>query len=161
MKAQAVVTISMMAFLGGYAFSGLVPSHAPSQIEANISPAPSTLPFETRALSGVWEGSWGGNLASRVVVERIHPGWATVLLAWGDLPKQAVNHGWMRVRAKLLSDGQFHVAHPVNLTFTVSEDGMILVGTKGKADPTTSIVLRRAESNASLAQLTTNPEVRQ
>jgi len=161
MKATTVATISMIAFLGGYAFSGLLPGHVTSPIEATIPPAPSSLPFETRALSGVWEGSWGGNLASRVVVERIHSGWATVLLAWGDLPKQAVTHGWMRVRAKVLSDGQFHVAHPVNLTFTVSEDGMNLVGTKGKADPTTSIVLRRAESNAALAQLTSSPEARQ
>ena len=67
----------------------------------------------------------------------------------------------MRVRAKMLSDGQFHVAHPVNRTFTLSQDGMSLVGTRGKADPTTSAVLSRTESDASLAQLTSSPEAMQ
>lgn len=153
MTTSKVAMLCAVTLLGGFTFSTILPDDRSRWSEPAVESTPAMLPYPTSALSGVWEGTWGHRMPTRVVVERLHPECATVLLAWGDVPVEGIPSGSMRLRAKILPDGRLHVADPFQLTFTLSEDGRDLVGTRGPADPSVSVVLKRVAPDTALARL--------
>jgi hypothetical protein len=150
---SAVALLCAMSFLSGFTFGTIVPGDHGREFAPDIIPPAPTLPFETRALSGVWEGVWGQRVPGRVVVERLHPEWASVFIAWGDSSRDGIPGGSLRMRAKILPDGRLHLAHPFQMTLALSDDGLNLVGTRGESDPNVSIVLRRVAPDGALAAL--------
>ncbi len=152
MTTPAVTLICATIFLGGFTFGSIVAGRQAVLPESTISvPAPS-LPFETRALSGIWEAKWGMRMPSRLVVERLHPEWANVLVAWGQVPGDGTPNRWMRFRARILPGGRLHLAHPLNLTFTLSDDNLDLIGTS-REEPRVSLLLRRVAPESTLVSL--------
>jgi hypothetical protein len=150
---SAVVLMCVISFLGGFTMGTIVPGDHEAGLGAEIPAPDPSLPAETRALSGTWERAWGRGILRRIVVETVHQEWGIALLAWGETPGHGLTPGAMRVRAKVLPGGQLHVGHPFRMTFTLSNDGLDLVGTRIPGDPRVSVVLHRLDPDTALASL--------
>jgi hypothetical protein len=71
----------------------------------DIAQPANNVPAEVASLAGVWESARGQVFASRLVVEEVHPEWASILYAWEDDSNGQFKAGWVRTRAKILPGG--------------------------------------------------------
>lgn len=90
----------------------------------NILPPDLNLPKEISAFSGIWEGKWGGRLASRLAVEKIDGKIAIVVYGWADHPDSRFSGGWVREKAKVGKDGtiKWGASDEPQFTFTMGKD---------------------------------------
>jgi hypothetical protein len=102
-----------------------------------------SLPAAAPALIGTWDRQSDGSPALRMVVKAVYPGWADVVVACGDDSPRGAFTNRMRARARLLEEGGFHVSGPLHMTFVLSEDRNLLVGTRTPLDPLAAVVLAR------------------
>lgn len=158
MSTRAILTSCAIMLVGAYMVGTEVPLGAPREDVAVAAPSAS-LPTATQALSGMWEGAGQGKMKVRLVVQRVHAEWASVLFTWRSEARDDVPSGWIRTRAKLLPDGALHLSYPVHLTFKLSEDWAHLVGTS-RLDPVPSLLLSRTASDKLSAYLMPLPEDR-
>jgi hypothetical protein len=117
------------------------------------------LPAETQALVGTWERVPGEDPRLRVVVQAIHPGWASVRLVWGKVASDGIER-WVDSRAKVLPGGRFHISSPFRMTFSLSEDHDALLGTHSSLVPSDLLVLTRTADSTRLAGALPVPEMR-
>jgi len=93
-----------------------------------IPPAPGLAP-EFAAFSGTWEGTWGGVLPSRLIVETIDAESARVVYAWADHPEGRFKGGWGRYRAKVLPVVKLEFgSSQVKFRFEMAKDRMSIHG---------------------------------
>ncbi len=125
-----------------------------------LTPGVASLRLSTphAALVGMWTRTPGTHPAFQLVVHRVHPGWADVVVAWGDVFPIGTFPYQTRARAKLLDEGGCHVATPMHMTFILSEDRNTLVGTRLPFDHWDSVVLVRQATRTALAQTLPLPE---
>jgi hypothetical protein len=109
----------------------------------DIAQPAKNVPAEVASLAGVWEGARGQVFPSRLVVEKVHPEWASILYAWEDDSNGQFKAGGVRTRAKILPGGRLYWRHPGDFTFTLSEDYTTLVGKKDHAGRAITILLHR------------------
>ena len=76
-----LIVLAVLA-LGG--FVAAAPLSSPPTV--TIAPPAADLPAEVAALSGIWAGTWGGGLPTRLAVEELTRDSAVVVYAWGDHP---------------------------------------------------------------------------
>ncbi len=90
----------------------------------NILPPDPNLPKEIAAFSGIWEGKWGGRIASRLAVETIDGKKAIVVYGWADHPDSRFLGGWVREKAKVGKDGtiKWGALDEPQFTFTMGKD---------------------------------------
>ena len=91
----------------------------------------------------VWEGTWHGGLASRLVIAHTSEGTATVFHAWGDRPRGPFTMGWEQARAKILPDGSLHWGYPGKFSLRPTADGQELDGEYAWGGQIARITLRR------------------
>ena len=109
-----------------------------------VAPSPE-LPGEIAAFSGVWEGRWDGTLESRLAVERIDSGSATVIYSWADSPQGRFKGGWVRVRATVLPGGKLRWGSNIQFTFEMAKDRMSIEGDRVAAGESSMVTMRKAE----------------
>jgi len=151
-KIALVLALIAAVFVLTSTLTGGVQVPAFSLPEARIAPADAPSPPLLRYV-GTWEGSWEGVLPSRIVVEEIHPQWASLVYAWADHPVGTFKGGAARVRAKVV-DGKLRWPFPGHFTFEVSEDGQTLVGFAKQPTDTAMIVMKRAKTAIASVHLT-------
>jgi hypothetical protein len=144
MKLTTVGLITIPALIGlALILTAVGPSKSVPPLETLVVPPATHVPPEVASLTGVWESLWGQGFPSRLVVEKIHPEWASIIYTWGDDPDGQFKAGWVRERAKVLPGGKLHCRYPGDFTFELSEDHTTLVGKSywvGRAD---TIMMRR------------------
>jgi hypothetical protein len=91
MKIRIAILILALACLSGYVATVWSPP-APAPEARMVLPTPD-VPAEAAALSGVWEGIGPDSLPIRLVVEKVHKNWATVIYTWGDHPEGQFQRG--------------------------------------------------------------------
>ena len=145
MKLPMVGLATILALIGlVLVLTALGPAQPVLSPDTRVAQPAKNLPPEVASLAGVWEGARGQIFPSRLVVEKIHPEWASILYAWQDDPNGQFKAGWVRTRAKVLPGGTLHWRHPGDFTFELSEDYTALVGKKNQAGRTITIVLHRS-----------------
>lgn len=108
-----------------------------------FTPPSPDLPPALAAFSGIWEDPQGGVLPSRLIVEEIHPEWATVVYLWADHPAGYFRGGWERVRARVVRGGKLRWGYPVRFTLELAEDGMSIEGTKERAGQVSTFTMKK------------------
>lgn len=151
MKIRIAILILALACLSGYVATLWSPSTPASQPRI-VKPTPD-LPSDVAALSGVWEGIGPDSLPIRLVVEKVHETWATVMYTWGDHPEGRFQRGWVRVRAKVHPEGKLFWRHPGDFTFQLSEDWTTLVGTRDQGGLRVTSLMRRVPADTALSAL--------
>jgi hypothetical protein len=82
--------------------------------EADVNPA-------LAALFGDWNAPSPEGVISRVVVERIRPRWAGVLVFWSERIARDPTANWQRVKARVLPSGALEWGYPVHYTLTLQD----------------------------------------
>jgi hypothetical protein len=119
--------------------SRLVPS-----VNATITPPGSSVPSQDAAFSGVWDGRWGGQLASRLIVEHIDAASATVIYEWGDLAgPYEFKRGSQRTTADVTAPGVIHWFGVADMTFTMSKDRKTISGRYARPDGTSTVTMTK------------------
>jgi hypothetical protein len=145
MKLTMVGLTTVPALIGlVLVLTALGPAQPALSPDTRVAQPAKNVPPEVASLAGVWEGSRGQVFPSRLVVEKIHPEWASILYAWQDDPNGRFRAGWVRTWAKILPGGKLHWRRPGNFTFELSDDCTALVGKKDQAGRTITIVLHRS-----------------
>jgi hypothetical protein len=157
MSTRAILLSCAVTLVGAYMVGTEVPLGAPRQDSAMTAPSPS-LPPATQALAGIWEGRFAERATVRLVVEDVRSEWASVLFAWETPEPGGAPAGWMRTRAKVLAGGRLHLSYPLHVTFTLSDDHANVVGTRGRMDPSSSVLLSRVASDTVSAHLLPLPD---
>ena len=98
------------------------------------------------AFAPSWQGKWGGQLPSRLVVEAVDGGHVLLLYTWGDLATLNTRRGWSRWWAPV-QDGKLEVdaGNSVTFRFALSEDGQVLRGERVAPNNTTPIEMTRCQ----------------
>ncbi len=101
---KKIILISLFCFFTLSNITGCLMylSDPPLPEALNIVPPSPDIPPEIAAFSGVWEGKWGANQATVIVIEKIDSSKAEVIfsLGWGELIKPS--HVYYRVTAMVL-----------------------------------------------------------
>ena len=143
MKLQAALFTAILAgIVGGFALLDTeIPPASPSRQDA----AGQAGDADTcqGLVCGVWEGTWNGGLASRLVIAQASEGTATVYHAWGDHPGGPLKAGWEQARAKLLPDGSLQWGYPGRFSLRPTADGRQLDGEYAWGSQIARITLRR------------------
>ncbi len=148
MKARTGLLACLIVVLGGYVAMARNTTEPPKSSEFTIIlPSPDLSP-ELAAFSGIWVSNSGGVLPSRLIVEEIHPNWASVVYTWGDHPTEGLTAGWARARARVLPDGKLRWGFPGKFTVEISSDRMSIHGKKEQAGSTATFAMRKAGSFA-------------
>jgi hypothetical protein len=83
------------------------------------------------AFSGTWQGRWGAQLPSELIVERITSTRAQVVYAWGQVPRY-LQAGWQRLVVPVTPDGKLQwdvqAVQGVSFIFTMSADRKTIAG---------------------------------
>ena len=133
MKARTAVFVFLAIVSIGYVAWGKIPAPILAPPEVRITPPSHDPAPKLAAFFGIWEDTQGGILPNRLVIEKIHANWATVLYVWADHPTGSFKGGWQRVRAKVLPDGKLHWGYPGRFTVEIAKDGTSIEGTKEQA----------------------------
>jgi hypothetical protein len=93
-----------------------------------IHPA-SNLNPNLAAFSGTWEGYWGGDLPSQLIVEQIDSKSAKVIYIWGSSARFNFPAGYVKKEAKVLPGGklEFGGTHS-RFVFTMDKDHSSIEG---------------------------------
>jgi len=139
---RIVAGLFLTMLLGTMAAAQTVPFPDP----VVIKPPAAGLAPEVAAFSGVWEGRWGGVLASRLAVEEIDAEIAVVVYGWADHPGGAFRGGWSRIRARVVpptriewGDGE----RSARFIFQIRSDQNSIEGTRRFRDQFDTIVMTR------------------
>lgn len=143
MKTRTLIIVGLFLLLGAYAASGAIRATAPGHPEVKITPPPAGLAPEVAAFSGIWDGARDGVLPNRLIVEKIHANWATIVYTWADDPTGNFKAGWARVRAKVLPDGTLHWGYPGKFTVKLVNDGTNIEGKKEQAGGVSTFTLKK------------------
>ncbi len=122
------------------AFSSAV---LPSLPGVSISTPSADLAPELAAFSGVWEGNWGGDVPSRLIVEWIGGGSARVLYAWAGDKERGFKGGWNRYTATVLPGGGLQWGRDPRFTFRMSKDLTTIEGEREKDGSITVIIMKK------------------
>ena len=94
--------------------------------------------------SGAWEGSWGGILPSRLIVERVTSSAAFIVYTWADHPQGRLRGGWSRTRADVSPDETLIWGQPsIRFAFTISDDLQSVSGIRDEAGAISRVVMLR------------------
>jgi hypothetical protein len=143
MKARTGVLVFLAIVSIGYGAWGKIPAPIFAPPEVRITPPSPDLAAELAAFSGIWEDTQDGVLPSRLVIEKIHGNWATIVYVWADHPTGSFKGGWERVRAKVLPDGKLHWGYPGRFTVEIAKDGTSIEGTKEQAGRSSTFTMRK------------------
>jgi hypothetical protein len=95
----------LIATLGALAFTAHA-NDAPLPEDVRVAKPGAGVPSEMARWSGQWAGSWDGELASRMVVERMAAsGKGECLYSWGQNLGWGINAGYSRVTCQVAEDG--------------------------------------------------------
>ncbi len=113
-KAAALVVATLAATLTGCAQPGAA------------SPAAAT-PQALAAFAGNWNGTWGGKLATTLVVESVTPPTARVIYEWGIATEWKVNNpGFFRETARFYGDKLvLHLPSGATAVYALQQDGTL------------------------------------
>ena len=128
MKLRIPLFACLFVVLGGYLALTSITATTIESPEVELTPPSVDLAPHFAAFSGIWEGSQDRCLPSRLVVEKIHPNWATIVYTWTDHPTGSFKAGWARVRAKALPDGTLRWGYPGRFTVRLVDGGTSLEG---------------------------------
>ncbi len=145
MNARVGLLACLIVVVGGYVALWRLTPRMVGSLEITITPPSADVPRELTAYSGIWESNPGGDLPSRLIVEEIHPNWATIVYTWADHPTGEPKPGWARVRAKVVPGGKLRWAFPHKFTVDLAHDGMSLEGKREQAGKLVTFSLRKAE----------------
>ena len=133
--------LGMLLLVAGCAATGSVSLPGPSDV--TIVPPASSLPPQLKAFSGVWEGVWDGQLASRLTVESIENDSARVIYAWDDQPPY-FKAGWGRYRAKVSPEGKLEFgSSQTRFTFRMSQDLSKIEGEREASGRLNSVTMKK------------------
>lgn len=105
--------------------STLCAAAVPLPLDTKIVPPDAQLESAVAALSGRWDGNWGGSLESILVVEEIDAQRATIVYAWADVPVRGWVGGFRRRQAIVAAGETVEIrfgAEPVTFTARLSTD---------------------------------------
>jgi len=112
-------------------FASVVGDALPVPSGVQISPPARDLAPQLAAFSGTWQGRWGGQFPSRLIVERITSTRAEVVYIWGQIPRY-LQAGWQRVVASVTPGGEIQwdveAVPGVSFVFTMSADRKTIAG---------------------------------
>jgi len=94
--------------------------------EIQITPAYHDVDPAIAALSGVWDASPPHRLVTRVVVEKVRPKWATVLIFWSDRFGGGPYANWQRVKARVLATGDLQWGYPLLYTQRIQNGSPVM-----------------------------------
>jgi hypothetical protein len=96
----------------------------PFPSELNIIPPDLNLPEAIAAFSGIWEGSWGEILPSKLAIEKIDQKEATVVYGWADDLDGRFLGGWDSLKAKVVGTDviEWGGGNSPKFTFTMGKD---------------------------------------
>jgi uncharacterized protein YvpB len=103
----------------------------------NIIPPNPNLPKEITSFSGIWEGSWGEILPSKLAIEKIDQREAVVVYGFAEDPKGRFLGGWLRATAKVIGMEviEWGGGDRARFTFTMGKDFKTIEGKREfKAD---------------------------
>jgi hypothetical protein len=117
-----------------------------------VAPDPS-LPEEIRALSGRWEGKWnwpGGGQDAILIVEKIDPGKAQGIYAWGDFGGFVrggghVSPGYRRVTLKVTSEDGRVTLSGETIRFSLTKDRLSILDGWDTRRPGYGITMKKVE----------------
>jgi hypothetical protein len=128
---------------------------APGLPAVSIVPPAADLDPLNAALSGAWEGTWsGGPNASRLIVEEIKAGGATVIYSFTDLGnvREATRRTWRVARP-----GTIVLEGGVRFAFTLSPDLQSLEGERVAQGNVSRVTMRRCSLSAGGATTSSEP----
>jgi hypothetical protein len=143
MKMRTGLLACLIVLLGGYAVSAR--NATPIAVSPDISVVPPSLDLtpELAAFSGVWESSREEVLPSGLIIEEVHPNWATVVYTWTDHPTAGLKAGWMRVRANVLPGGKLRWGFPGRLTVELTHGGSGIEGKREQAGRVSTFTMKK------------------
>jgi hypothetical protein len=142
-KARTGILTCLFLVLGCYVASAGIASAIAGSPAVKITPPSEDLAPELAAFSGIWECHSHGVLPSRLIVEEIHPNWATVVYSWADHPTGEPKAGWARVRTKVFPDGKMQWGFPGKFTVEVAGDGMTIEGKKEQGGRVATFTMKK------------------
>ncbi len=148
MKARTGLLACLIVVLGGYVAMARNTTEPPGSSEFTIIPPSPDLSPELAAFSGIWVSNPGGVVPSRLIVEEIHPNWASIVYTWGDGPIGGLKTGWARARARVLPDGKLRWGFPGKFTVEISSDRMSIHGKKEQAGGVGTFAMQKTGSLA-------------
>ena len=122
-KAAALVVATLAATLTGCAQPGAASPAAATSAAAT----PTRVPRALAAFAGNWNGTWGGKLATTLVVESVTPPTARVIYEWGIATEWKVNNpGFFRETARFYGDKLvLHLPSGATAVYVMQPDGTL------------------------------------
>ena len=128
---------------------GFPQKSVPLPQEIEIIPPPSDLPPEVAAFSGRWEGLWGGERESILIVAEIDSEKAKVIYAWGDNPRMKPDKGYSKHVAKVIPGAPAKIewggGERPKFTFKMGKDFKSIRGIREFRDSYVEITMKRVE----------------
>jgi len=121
---KQLLTVGGYMVLGVAVVIGAVMTY-PDQGKIQIITPDKDVDASVAALSGSWQANSDG-LISRVVVERVRPTWASVLIVWSDRVTANPKANWQRVKARVLPNAELQWGYPVKYTLAVKDGAATL-----------------------------------
>jgi hypothetical protein len=112
----------------------------------NDTSASQQLPESISAFLGTWEGFWGGQLGSKLVVEKINTKEAACIYIWENSPDEAFKGGQDRVTA-IVDEKKSTIqwGRSTKYTFTMSKDLRTIDGSRESPGDVSTIKMKKVK----------------
>lgn len=133
-------------------------SSLPTPPNIKIERPASDLDQDLAVFSGTWEGAWGGQHLSRLIVERIDATSARVAYVWDDDPKGAFKRGFARYNAQVMPGNKIQfIRGEITSTFELAKGRKEIYGERRAGSGSTLYRVRATMKRVELPPATISP----